>query len=637
MKIDLRTFFTITLVMLVVFFMTMFSGTAKAVLNDYDKNLYADDDGFYISLESGDAAESGDARDVEITEDDEENYLIYVGNDEGTADMAAQWCGYRGIKYLQMTDIPGADELTVKPLFLMTDGDTLDEDSVGKIKELAAGGVDIILSGTPSDELLTSDEELSELLGVINIRAESVELENIWLYEDFMLGGESYYAADETGDADADKLMDLDTKVEWYGLSAGVTRIMGASVDEDVYEEVMSHESAISTADEDEKYSDAQKYENEYMPPLVWVKLNAANRVFVVNGDYMKSAVGMGFLSGMEYTVSSYQLYPVVNAQVLAYTNFASVTPENTDVMMEKYSRDYLVVERDLIWTGIASIVNYNNGYPSCFFTTNIDNNISPDPDSDFFDYFFRLIRETEGEGGIMVAQYNDTDLTSKLSGIKDLFDDILPDYRVNSAYIGDIDVSHALSAIRQAGFDTVSTLLSSYDEKKGFVYSAGDDTVGFAVVNNGTSHTHSEDMLKTAMETTLGYSAISTDLSCVAYPKDEDDEWQNVYRKLSGYTNTYWKAFKVFDDTSISEAGARVRAFLTMTYEESIEDNVITLDVDTKGEHAYFILRTHNQDIESIDGGSYAEIEDDAYLITTSSDKVYITLKDVNSGFGFF
>ncbi len=629
MKNNLRNFATITLVMLVVFFMTMFSGTAKAVLNNYDQNAYGYSDGFSIGYESSDAS-----ADADLLDEDAQNYLFYAGSSEDTSNMASQWCKYRKIKFAQSEEIPALDELKYLPEFILVDGSLIDKDNADTLKELASGGVDIIISGMPDYSVFKEDEEFSNLLGVTSLRTKSVEIKAVHIYEDFMLGGETYYESPE--DNEEEDLMDLETNMSWYRLSSGVTRLMAGVVDDDTYDEVMANEEESLTSEGDDDVSDADNYKNEYMPPIAWYKLNANNRVFVVNGDYLTGLCGLGFLSGMEYMASEYQLYPVVNAQVISYTNYASASYENTEELVEKYARDYIVIQRDLIWTGIASVINYNNGYPSCFVTTKINNNVSDDVDEEFFDYFFRLLRESEGEAGITLAQYNETDITDKLKDIKNLLDEVMPDYKINAAYIGDVDSDDALNYLEASGFDTVTSLLSEYDKEKGLLYYASSDVVDFSVTNSGTSHTYSQDLEKMAIETALGYSVISTDMAKVAYPQTEDDEWQNVYKKLSSYSNTYWKAYRTFSDTSVSEAAARVRAFLTEDYEESVEDNVLTLNVDSEADEAYFVLRTHGKKIKSITGGSYDEIEDGAYLITDSDAEVTVTLKEEGSGFLF-
>ena len=61
--------------------------------------------------------------------------------------------------------------------------------------------------------------------------------------------------------------------------------------------------------------------------------------------------------------------------------------------------------------------------------------------------------------------------------------------------------------------------------------------------------------------------------------------------------------------------------------YTESREENVITLNT-TKAD-SWFILRTHGEKIEDIEGGSQTKIEKDAYLIHAEDHTVKIQVDE--------
>jgi hypothetical protein len=70
----------------------------------------------------------------------------------------------------------------------------------------------------------------------------------------------------------------------------------------------------------------------------------------------------------------------------------------------------------------------------------------------------------------------------------------------------------------------------------------------------------------------------------------------------------------------------------LNLDYEESREDDVITLDINGMEESASFILRTHNEEIADVSGGSWTEIEDHAYLIEADQATVKIRVEKEDS-----
>jgi hypothetical protein len=157
-------------------------------------------------------------------------------------------------------------------------------------------------------------------------------------------------------------------------------------------------------------------------------------------------------------------------------------------------------------------------------------------------------------------------------------------------------------------------------------------DLTGQRATQNGFKHAYSDNLRLKSLETCLAYSNIVTDLSIIIQPQGEENRWEKRVERFDSYTNTYWKPFSVFDKTVLTESDARVRQFLNLDYSDSRKEDNISLKIDDLEDQAYFILRTHNEKIGEISGGSYTEIEDHAYLITAWQEEVTITLKNDSS-----
>jgi hypothetical protein len=114
-----------------------------------------------------------------------------------------------------------------------------------------------------------------------------------------------------------------------------------------------------------------------------------------------------------------------------------------------------------------------------------------------------------------------------------------------------------------------------------------------------------------------------------ILIPKTQEDTWEKKEERFASYTITYWKPFKAFEKTTMSQSDARIRQFLNLNYEESKKDNEITLKIDSLEEEAYFILRLHGESIQAIEGATYTEIEENAYLISARRENVKITVED--------
>jgi hypothetical protein len=179
---------------------------------------------------------------------------------------------------------------------------------------------------------------------------------------------------------------------------------------------------------------------------------------------------------------------------------------------------------------------------------------------------------------------------------------------------------------------DGIRTVCLEADPVEAPVAYAGDDVTEQRATVDGFFHTYSDDLRMKSLETCLGYSNILVDLESILVPQSDEDRWETRIERLASYTVTYWKPFSAFAKTTVSESDARIRQFLNLDYEESREDDVITLDINGMEESASFILRTHNEEIADVTGGSWTEIEDHAYLIEAESATVKIRVEKEDS-----
>ena len=131
-------------------------------------------------------------------------------------------------------------------------------------------------------------------------------------------------------------------------------------------------------------------------------------------------------------------------------------------------------------------------------------------------------------------------------------------------------------------------------------------------------------------LETALGYTSVLVDLKHIVYPEDERDEWAYASNTVRRNLQDYRFGEYGFDMTTVSECDERIRAFLALDYKEHREFNTIYLERNDVGGPVWFVLRTDREEIESMEGGSFNKLEDDAYLVMAEREKVEITLKVV-------
>ena len=67
--------------------------------------------------------------------------------------------------------------------------------------------------------------------------------------------------------------------------------------------------------------------------------------------------------------------------------------------------------------------------------------------------------------------------------------------------------------------------------------------------------------------------------------------------------------------------------------YEDSCEGDTIRLTVSgaVDGETTWFLLRTHEEEVEAVSGASLIEVEEGAYLVAANQAEVTLRLKPQN------
>ena len=111
-----------------------------------------------------------------------------------------------------------------------------------------------------------------------------------------------------------------------------------------------------------------------------------------------------------------------------------------------------------------------------------------------------------------------------------------------------------------------------------------------------------------------------------IFWPERKKDRWQIMQKRFSSNLLTYWKKFTGFDSTTLSESNTRTRTFLNLDFSETRTDDEIILKTSESG--SWFILRTHGEEIEEIEGGTQKKLEDNVYLIQAQDTTVKIQVK---------
>lgn len=594
-----RNFFAVTAVMAIVFFMFQSLNMAKEYWNDYEVNKYAEDteqlpgkaDAYTGALEEG------------------KRTVVCIGEPEQTSGtgVVKQWALYAKWEFHSYPTAAAYEQAREEkevsvPTILVIYSESIrweDAEQTETFRQYVEEGTSLLFATMPDAETIEKSPALQELFGIERVVEESTTVEGLHLYEGFLLGGEAIYRADTKED---EKNQDMELTFPWYRLTSGTK----------VYMKGIPGEESVKT---------------EEYPVVIWRKSFEKGYVFAVNGDYMQDAAGLGVLTGVVSEIGSYTIYPVVNAQNLVIANYPGLADENEEKMQELYSRSAGNVFRDLVWPSIASVYAENHLGLSFMLEPQFDYADDNLPKTQDLRYYMGLINEQKGECGLSGYSISDTELREKLKEDEQLMQQELPKYRFTSFYTADRSEEEVTEALKEPSLSEVRTLIEPYDDQSDLFGYQTEEITTQKMVIDGYEHTYRDDFKVKSIESALGYTGILLDLSRVVYPQDDSDVWEKLSEQFASNTSTYWRAFQGFDGTTVSESDLRIRNFLALDYTQTRTDDQIQLTRQGTEETVWFVLRTHNESVEDVDGGSFQKLEEDAWLIQADKEHVTITL----------
>lgn len=596
-----RKFFSIAIMMFVLLFLFQFSMVLRDRQNTYDVN-------------SNLAPKQNDGKNVWKNEEldpasvgtTDRRYVLFVG--DSSSDMAeavSRWCTYAKwdiSKCSSMEKFKENDKNLPGMLILESEKYALD-DNLKKIEELEQKGVIIIFGCLEDPKNIEKDQELQDFLGIYKIVSQKTELTGAKLFEGLLLGGEVIYEMPE--DKDERDQQDLQLDVPWYQVGSGTKTYMVGLLDQSKQKETV---------------------ENEELPTLIWRNGIRNGSIFCVVGDYMKDSTALGLLDGMVAEASSYYIYPVVNAQNLSMINFPVFADENNEQMMELYSQSITGMARDIMWPSLISIVEKGGLKMTCFMQpqTNYEDGI--EPTSRDLVFYLKQMKEQNAEAGLSLQYKNAESLRDKLNQDAEFFRKADSSYKYGAAYTEEKDLDTVKALMNTELMKNVSTLVCKYTEDEPVISYCTDSVTLQSVTSDGMNYTYSDDIRMRSIQSSLGYTNVMLNMQKIFWPERKKDRWQIMQKRFSSNLLTYWKNFTGFDSTTLSESNTRTRTFLNLDFSETRTDDEITLKTSESG--SWFILRTHGEEIEEIEGGTQKKLEDNVYLIQAQDTTVKIQVK---------
>lgn len=610
--ISRRNYFTITIVMFIVFFLFQFSNVALDSWNHYEENSYIVDTD-EISNQSDAYSADFDARREDFAGDSRE-LAVYIGDkEELTGQTVSMWVtytkrtfrDYQSIEeYETAKKIDGAE----LPAMILIDSAAVDwnrKENCDLLNAYVESGIHLVFCNLPDISVMKDNKQLQDILGIQMIRAEEMALTDIHLHNGFLLGGEAFYSSEGIEEG-------MEFHLPWYGLST----------DTEIYMNGITEKRSMGT----------ESIEDEELPAIIWKKDYETASVFAVNGGYMEDVAGLGILSAMSARMSPYEIYPVVNAQNMIYANYPGLADENNEALMERYSQSLGDLYQNVIWPDVVAVRRESGMDFTCMLSPQLDYEDDNYPDADQFERYMKLLNEQNAETGLSGAYQSETPYEKKIARDYEFMQEALPTYQFTSFYADGMTDEEVWNILQEELLSSVRTIVEEYDEDRNL------EVIGYVseyitrqcAVIDGFEDSVRHDFRIRCLETALGYTSVMADMKSIVYPEEDNDEWVFASNTLRQNLQDYRVGKQEFDSTTVSECDERIRSFLALDYKESREFNSIRLELNDVRGPVWFVLRTNHESIESVEGGSWRALEDDAFLIEVEQNSAVITLQSV-------
>lgn len=595
--ISRRNFFSIFIMMMVVFVMFQFSQIVINKSGNFDVNSFATE----VTDElSGENAWTGSGDNYLQSEN---GYVIYVSPEENEIEkIVSQWCTYTKREFVKKESLEDLQLSSILPDFILLDGANLEYGNNSKwLTDITNYKVPLIFCSLPDSNKIKTSTNLRSVLGIKEVRALKTEIEGVYLFDDFFLGGEAIYEAESEEEY---KRQDMDLVIPWYITNSGTKAYMVGIKDDKIVK-------------------------REQFPVLLWRNYYNGTNVCAVCGDYMNYLAGIGILDAFAYELNAYQIYPVVNAQNVLIANYPGFSNENADNLMEIYSRNPQMVFQDVMWPSISSMANTNELKLTCFFNPQYDYSDENHPSADLVPFYLQQLKQINAEAGYSLKYKSKTDLQTVLKEDNLFFESLNSGYDYRTMYTEEKNLYELMTNMNSSDLlHNIKTVTTTYSGKYPLLSYMNTNTTLQNITGNAQEHSYMDDFSLRGIQTALGYSNVLLDLHPSIYPKSINDQWQYLYDDMTSNVHTYWSGGLDFDRTTLSESDIRVRNFLNLNYKYERIDNTVILEADNFGQESWFVLRTHDEKVISMDGGTYYELEQNAYLIKVLNSRVEIELK---------
>ena len=400
--------------------------------------------------------------------------------------------------------------------------------------------------------------------------------------------------------------------------------------------------------------------DNENKTPLIWETTYGKGKIVVDNiGLYEK--VARGFYASSYSLLDDVSIYPVINASTFYLDDFPSQIPEGNN---EYITKDYGTSIRDFYvnvwWPNMMNFADKHNikytGLAISCYDDNVDGTTPSAPDEATFLNFGNMLLRQGGEIGyhgynhqplcMSECDYEDlydyktweseNAMESAFDSLVDLCDDLFPGVSV-SLYV---PPSNIMSKVGENFlFDTyphIKTISGIYFPDGDFEFGC---TQEFDVLPDGRvyqpriiSGCDLTPYMEMALVSELNLHYVNSHFT---HPDDALDPergatlgWKELSRRFGNYLDYLYSSAPSIRNFTGSETSAAVQRYVALNVEKTETNDKLILNIGNFYDEGYFFVRFNEGEYKSVDGGNLSHLTGNLYLLKAEKETVTINLK---------
>lgn len=576
--IKVKNYITITIVIIVLFFLFISQSILKTRYSDKGTNHY------------GLTTAQGGAMANQSSSTDGKNLLIYAGKQNAMEKKAREYAAYRHYTFDRTDSLSDAGKKAAAGGIILVDGDVFSDSDVLVLSDILDKDVTVVFESLPDSAIIEKSRELMELLGIQRIRGVVKPL-GYHLFSGFLLGGEGYYVEEEVPEYGEKSRQDLPEQITYYEAAESCRLYMIGQLSDEQLREYRDLDTDNTNA--------LGEVDGEDFPAVIWQHSLHSGRVFCINAPFMENDMALGILSAIGYETSEVFVSAFTGARSIVSEYFPVFSNENSAELTSLYGQDSYNFQNNVLWPFLVSAASMNDDRLTLMAADHIKTGAGDYSHTDTYLTMF------ENEMAELGAVGGDSALVS--AGIHKDF----KNYRLHCFY----------------GSGTEGLVVT--DDSDAPVFQNG-TALRVKRTEDLDEMSFSDDLRLRSVVTATGFYLGSLDLSKVFYPENEADRYENMTKRTTGNLNTFYRKFSYLSACTLSEAGSRISGFLSTVFTTVSDGDRITIKLASdKGGGRKLLLRTHGQDIVSISGAEYEKAEKDVYVLTAEDGEITVSLKD--------